>query len=158
MLEYQRYRDAAEQLSNYDQLGREVFARKFTAPEFADMVPEEAPPEVDLFELIEAFRGLLAKVPEATFHEVGAEGMTIADRINEILDLLRGRDAVTFERLFVAPLSREYVIVTFLALLELCKLRIVKLLQANSFGVIWISSALLTEDLPLEGKHDRTNS
>ena len=158
LLEYQRYRDAADQLVSREQLGREVFARKFIAPEFAELIPDEAPPEVDLFELIEAFRGLLAKVPEATFHEVGAEGMTIADRINEILDLLRGKDAVPFERLFVAALTREYVIVTFLALLELCKLRIVKLLQANNFGVIWISPALLEDESSPEDSHARSDS
>jgi segregation and condensation protein A len=158
LLEYQRYREAAEQLSIRELLGREVFARKFIATEFADMIPVEAPPEVELFELLEAFRGLLAKVPEASFHEVGAEGLTIADRINEILDLIRGKEAVTFERLFVAPITREYVIVTFLALLELCKLRMVKILQANSFGVIWISPAYLEEIPSPEINHVHTES
>jgi len=150
LLEYQRYREAAERLAECELLGREVFARKFTPPEFQELKPDEAPPEVELFELIEAFRTLLRKVPEATFHEVGAEGMTIADRINEILDLIRGKDAVPFERLFLAPLNREYIIVSFLAILELCKLRMVKLLQANSFGVIWIAPSFLEGDAPEE--------
>lgn len=146
LLEYQRYREAADSLAERELLGREVFARKFTPAELGEFKQVEAPPEVELFELIEAFRGLLAKVPEASFHEVGAEGMTIADRINEVLDLIRGKEAVPFERLFTAPLSREYVIVTFLALLELCKLRMVKLLQANTFGVIWIAPTILEGD------------
>ncbi|MCM2359476.1 MAG: segregation/condensation protein A [Geobacteraceae bacterium] len=146
LLEYQRYREAANSLAECALLGREVFARKFIPAELGELKPVEAPPEVELFELIEAFRGLLAKVPPATFHEVGAEGMTIADRINEVLDLLRGKEALTFERLFIAPLTREYLVVTFLAILELCKLRMVKLLQANSFGVIWIAPRLLEGD------------
>jgi segregation and condensation protein A len=86
---------------------------------------------------------------------VGAEGLTIADRINEKLDLLRGKESVTFERLFIAPLTREYIIVTFLAILELCKLKMVKLLQANSFGVIWIVPSLLESDLYEEELLDR---
>ncbi len=155
LLEYQRYKDAAERLAEREMLGRELFARKFIAPEFADLKPDDAVPEVELFDLIQAFRDLLAKVPEDTFHEVGAEGLTITDRINEILDLLRGKESVTFERLFVAPLTREYIIVTFLALLELCKLKMVKLLQANSFGVIWIVPTLLESDPSEEAPLDR---
>jgi segregation and condensation protein A len=151
LLEYQRYKDAAERLVESEMLGRDVFARTFIAPEFSDLKPEEATPEVDLFELIEAFRGLLAKVPEDAFHEVGAEGLTITDRINEVLDLLRGKESVPFERLFIAPLTREYIVVTFLALLELCKLKMVRLLQANSFGTIWVVPALLDEDVSGEG-------
>jgi segregation and condensation protein A len=158
LLEYQRYRDAAECLAECELLGRDVFARKFIPPEFSELQPLTAPLEVELFELIEAFWGLLAKVPESAIHEVGAEGMTIADRINEILDLIKGRDAVTFERLFNAPLNREYIIVTFLAILELCKLRMVKLLQANSFGVIWIAPALLEVDAIDEEHRDRFRS
>jgi segregation and condensation protein A len=146
LLEYEKYKNAAERLAEREMLGRDIFARKFMAPELSDMKPVESVPEVDLFELIEAFRSLLAKVPEDVFHEVGAEGLTIADRINEVLDLLRGKESVTFERLFIGPLTREYIVVTFLALLELCKLKMVRLLQANSFGTIWVVPAVLVED------------
>jgi segregation and condensation protein A len=151
LLEYQKYKDAAERMVECEMLGRDVFARKFIAPEFSDLKPDDAVPEVDLFELIEAFRGLLAKVPEDVFHEVGAEGLTISDRINEVLDLLRGKESVPFERLFIGPLTREYIVVTFLALLELCKLKMVRLLQANSFGTLWVVPALLEEDVSGEG-------
>ena len=156
LLEYQRYKEAAERLSEREMLGRELFARTFTSPEFADLKPDDAVPEVELFDLIQAFRSLLAKVPEDTFHEVGAEGLTISDRINELLDLLRGKESVVFERLFIAPLTREYVIVTFLALLELCKLKMVKILQANSFGIIWIVPNLLENDVSEEDSLDRS--
>lgn len=154
LLEFQRYRDAAVSLTERVVLGRDVFARKFTPPELAELKPEEEPPEVDLFELMEAFRALLAKVPEGSFHEVGAEGMTIADRINEILDLIRGKESLPFERLFTAILTKEYIVVTFLALLELCKLRIVKLLQANTFGVIWVVPLLLESNTFEEESRD----
>jgi segregation and condensation protein A len=151
LLEYQKYKDAADRLAEASMLGRDIFARKFVSPELTDLKPEDAVPEVELFDLIQAFRSLLAKVPEDTFHEVGAEGLTIADRINEILDLLRGKESVVFERLFIAPLTREYIVVTFMAILELCKLKMVKLLQANSFGVIWIVPVLLEGNDAEEG-------
>lgn len=155
LLEYQKYKDVAERLAESDMLGRDIFARKFVSPEFADMKPEDAVPEVELFDLIQAFQSLLAKVPEDTFHDVGAEGLNIADRIIELLDLLQGKESVTFERLFIAPLTREYIVVTFLALLELCKLKMVKLLQASSFGVLWVVPTLLEGDATEEDHRDR---
>jgi segregation and condensation protein A len=72
-----------------------------------------------------------------------------------MLDLIRGKESVTFERLFIAPLTREYIVVTFLALLELCKLKMVKILQANSFGVIWVVPTLLEGDETEEEHRDR---
>lgn len=156
LLEYQKYKDAAEQLAGAELLGRDIFARKFPSPELAELQPEEETPEVELFELIQAFQSFLAKVPEDTFHEVGAEGLTIADRINELLDQLRGKESVPFERLFVPPLTREYIVVTFLALLELCKLKMVKLLQASTFGVIWVVPLLLEGDADEEDQRERS--
>lgn len=155
LLEYQRYKEAADSLAECEMLGRDIFARKFVSPEFADLKPDDAVPEVEMFDLIQAFRALLATVPEDTFHEVGAEGLSISDRINEVIELLRGKESITFERLFVAPLTREYIVVTFLAILELCKLKMVRILQANSFGVIWIVPALLEADASEEEPFER---
>jgi len=143
LLEYQKYKEAAMTLGQRDLLGRDVFARSFAAPELAESLPEEEPLEVEMFELIEAFQRVLAVVPAATFHEVGAEGPSIADRISEILLLLQGTEAAGFEEIFIGSATREAVIVTFLAILELCKLRMVKLTQAQSFGKIWIIPVML---------------
>ena len=96
-----------------------------------------------LFALIEAFRKVLAAVPAETFHEVGAEGLSIADRINELLLLLQGVETALFEEMFIGSATREEVIVTFLAVLELCRLKMIKLAQAQSFGSIWIIPVLL---------------
>jgi segregation and condensation protein A len=143
LLEYQKYREAAITLGQRDLLGRDVFVRSFAAPELAEIEPEVEPLEVELYDLIEAFRRVLAEVPAETFHEVGAEGPSIADRINEILLLLQGTEAAGFEEMFIGSATREEVIVTFLAILELCRLKMVKLAQAQSFGKIWIIAMLL---------------
>jgi segregation and condensation protein A len=143
LLEYQKYREAAITLGQRELLGRDVFARSFTAPELAESVLEEEPLEVELFELIEAFRRVLAAVSVETFHEVGAEGLSIADRINELLLLLQGTEAAGFEEMFIGSATKEEVIITFLAILELCRLKMVKLAQAQSFGQILIIPVLL---------------
>jgi segregation and condensation protein A len=143
LLEYQKYKEAAITLSQRELLGRDLFARKFVAPELAEIQPEQEPLEVELFDLLEAFRRILAQVPAQTFHEVGAEGLSIADRINELLLLLQGREAAGFEELFIGTITRDQVVVTFLAILELTRLKMIKLAQAQSFGTIWIIPTLL---------------
>ena len=143
LLEYQKYKEAAMDLGQRELLGRDVFARTFAAPELAEIEPEEEPLEVELYDLIEAFRRVLAEVPAETFHEVGAEGLSIADRINELLLLLQGTEAAGFEEMFIGSATREEVIVTFLSILELCRLKMVRLSQAQSFGKIWIIPVLL---------------
>jgi segregation and condensation protein A len=146
LLEYQKYKEGAVALGQREVLGRDIFCRKFTAPELAELQPEPEQLEVELFELIEAFQRVLAHLPAETFHEVGAEGPSVADRINELLLLLQGREEAGFEELFIGSRTREQVIVTFLALLELCRLKMVKLIQAQSCGTIMIVPALLAAD------------
>jgi segregation and condensation protein A len=156
LLEYSKYKEAAITLSQRELLGRDTFARSFPAPELDEIKPEQEQPEVELFELIEAFRRILATVPAETFHEVGAEGLSIADRISELLLLLQGSDAVEFEELFIGSASREQVVVTFLAILELCRLKMVKLSQQQSFGSLWVIPVLLAgEDIVTEEDLDR---
>ncbi len=143
LLEYQKYKEAAVSLYQREVLGRDTFSRDFSALELAEGESGEQPLEVELFELIEAFRKVLAAVPAETFHEVGAEGLSIADRINELLLLLQGVETALFEEMFIGSATREEVIVTFLAVLELCRLKMIKLAQAQSFGSIWIIPVLL---------------
>ena len=147
LLEYQRYKDAADRLAGGELLGRDVFARKFAAQDLVESEPADPPLEVELFELIEAFQRVLAKVPEGSIHEVITERISVADRINEILTRLEGRESLAFEDMFVDFLTREYVIATFLAVLELCKLRLVNVVQAQSFGSIWIVPAVSTAEV-----------
>ncbi len=146
LLEYRRYKDAAQLLGERELLGRDVFARKFAAPELVALQPEEEPPQVEMFELIEALQRILAKVPVETFHEVGVENISISDRVGEILAFLEGKEGVAFEELFADILTREYVIATFLAILELCKLKLVKVVQAQRLGTIWVTPAVAVEE------------
>ncbi len=144
LLEYQKYKEAALVLEGSELLGRDTFARKFPSPELAVIQSQDAPIEIEMFELIEAFQRLLARVPVATFHEVGADSISITERITALLAILEGEEAMSFEALFMdGPETREFIIVTFLAILELCKIKMVKLVQAQCFGTIWVMPTLL---------------
>lgn len=142
LVEYSRYKEAAVHLNQRSLLGRELFARSFPSPDLhvAEVVVDA--PEIELFELIEAFRVILAKAPRETFHEVSAQSISIAERINEILSLIQVKDVIAFEELFDNVLDRDYLVTTFLALLELCKLKIIRVHQSVLHGPIRIRPAV----------------
>lgn len=150
LLEYQKYKEAAQQLDELPQLNRELFARSAPAPE----VLEEGEGEfvaVGLYDLVQAFQQLLRERPAPAVHEVDAEQLSVADRINQILVTLQGQQSLSFRELFAAEASRHEVIVTFLAMLELVKMRLLRLLQSQRFGDIWITAAV---EAPLDSDPD----
>lgn len=145
LVEYSRYKEAALQLNEQKLLGRELFARSNVSEELhSEDLPAE-PLELDLFVLIDAFRTILAKAPKESFHEVCAESISIAERINEILSLLQEREYIAFAELFENGRDRDYIVATFLAVLELCKLKLIRVRQQEEFGEIWIKPAVIEE-------------
>ena len=143
LLEYDRYREASCLLIAREVLHRDVFARTFPSEELDAFPADEALPAVELFELVDAFRRILAKAPKESFHEVGSENISIADRISDIMEYLKGRESVDFEELFVGSNTREFIVASFLALLELCRLRMIKLLQFENYGRLLVRSVVI---------------
>lgn len=143
LLEYQQYKEAGMVIGARALLGREVFARTCPDPALAVARSEEGPLEVSLFELVDVFRALLARIPAESFHDVApGDSLSIADCINEILSLLQERDTLQFDELVRDELTRERVIVTFLALLELCRLKLIRIFQNGEYGAIWFVPAV----------------
>ncbi len=145
LLEYQKYKDAAVTLDTFPLLDREVFARTFPAQELEEGEEDEFH-SVGLYELVEALRGVLQEAPEPAVHEVDQERLSVTDRINSILSLLAGRESLAFTELFPDPPQRQDVVVTFLAMLELVKLRLLRLMQNSRYGTIWLYPAVVEED------------
>jgi len=145
LLEYQKYKDAAATLETFPLLDRDIFARTFMPAEF-DEGDEEAFHSVGLFELVEALRGVLQEAPAPSVHEIDQERLSVTDRINGILTILSGRESLAFSELFPAPPLRQDVVVTFLAMLELVKLRLLRLMQNGRYGTIWLYPAGSDED------------
>lgn len=137
LLEYQKYKEASLELERRPLLDRDVFTR--TVAQEKDE-PEEERFEVSLFELLEAFRQVLERVRTESVHEVALETITLEERIQEILSFLqREQRSVAFHTLFPEQASRKMIVVTFLAILELVKMKAVRIFQAAPFETIRVS-------------------
>jgi segregation and condensation protein A len=105
---------------------------------------EEVPlGDVSLFDLLNAFKETLKRVEEREdFREISDERFTVTDKIGEIIFLLKERDSVLFHELFSKAASRAEIVVTFLALLELIRLKQIRVRQGDHFGEIEILKAV----------------
>jgi len=138
LLEYQRYKQAAGELERRPMLDRDVFVRLI--PEELEEIPEEEKIEVNLFELLEAFRKILERARSEAVHEVALEPLSVEDKIQEILELLQRENRSTaFHRLFPEMASRRLIVVTLLAILELVKMKRIRIFQVAPFETIRIS-------------------
>jgi segregation and condensation protein A len=143
LLEYRKYKDVAEQLGARPIEGRNVFGRGMPIQSNADAEP--APfVEHSVWKLIEAFGKLLEKAGPALSHEVVFDRVSISARINEIVDRLeQGRGAFRFDSLFdlgaPEPELRSQLVVTLLAILELARLRIVRVLASDDQETLFIA-------------------
>jgi segregation and condensation protein A len=138
LLEYQKYKNAALEMEKRPLLDRDVFIR-LTPPE-PEAEPEEERIEVNLFELLEAFRQVLERVKPETVHNVLLEHLSVEDKIQEILALLEKENrSMVFHRLFPEQASRRIIVVTLLAILELVKMKRIRIFQLAAFETIRVS-------------------
>ena len=137
LLEYQKYKDAAANLERMPLLGRDVFVREDHQTEPDEDEPESLAP-IGLYELAEAFRQLLAEKGAPTFHEVENDLYSVTDCLQEILTALTNRRQLSFCELFVGSINRGKIVAIFLAMLELVKMRLVRLMQNSRCGTIWL--------------------
>jgi segregation and condensation protein A len=150
LLEYQKYKTAAHDLAVLPQLGRDVFTRR--AKEELPLSQEEVrflqSPEVSVYRLIESLAAILRRRKIEIPHEVFVERLSIGDRISAIADRLRAEERIAFTSLFsdLNEADRHRVVPTFLALLEMARLKLVRIHQADPHGEIYLSrtDALVT--------------
>ena len=135
LLEYLQMKSAAEQLAQRDLLGEATFTRNPDTEQFLTN-PDDQIIKVGLFELIDAFQRILEKIPEDAQIDFSADEVSVKDKITQIADILEARGSVTFEELFPENPIRTDVIVTFLAILEMVKLEIIRLVQHVNTGII----------------------
>jgi segregation and condensation protein A len=145
LLEYQKYKEVSETLESSPQLGRDLFARAAPEPEILEEA-ESGFVAVGLFDLLEALKDVLKEKPEELVHEVNLEQLSVTDRINTILSSLQGKESVAFLDLFNGGIKRNEVIVTFLALLELVKMRMVRFMQNVHHGTIWLFPSVTVDE------------
>jgi segregation and condensation protein A len=137
LLEYQKYKQAGADLAARGVAGRDVFFRGMPVEEavHTGLAPLA---QVPIFSLVEAFQRILAKNKIQLSHDVVHERITLSDRINELVDILRVQGRVQFEDLFQDSSTRFDLVITFLALLEMTKLRMTRLVQDDPLAPIFV--------------------
>lgn len=149
LLEHQRYKAAAELLHERETLRDAQFTRPDSS--VAEAVGDEYEPEleVDLFSLLAAFRGVLERANRRPPMVVPPEQISIEDRIEHLLGRLSETEACGFEELFEdGDGSRGFMIVTFLAMLEMIRLKLIRVFQGGSFGAIRVYKRARPTDAP----------
>jgi len=141
LLEHQRYRQAAELLHERETLREAQWLRP--DGRVAPLAGEEYEPEleVDLFSLMAAFKSVIERAKQRPQVALPAEQIPIETRIEQLLTRLSETQACGFEDLFEDVTSKGDMIVTFIALLEMIRLRLIRVFQAGSFGPIRIYKA-----------------
>jgi len=134
LLEYQRFKQAAERLGELANYRREIFDRGENPPRNV----EEDVIDVSLFGLISAFRKVLDEVGRDSFTEITRSSVTVKEKIKELLNLIKEKESFVFSELFRNVTSRLEAIVSFLAVLELIKQKKIIARQNKVFGEIRI--------------------
>jgi len=142
LLEYQRYKDVADELRERSLLGRDVFTRQ---PNEIELDFDPGLEEVSLFQLVAAFDKVLKAAKIESVHEVEIERVTVRERIVAVLEMLEQVTSMPFEELFSDVGTRDGMIATFLAILELIRLRVIRIRQTELFGPIFVSRAVTEE-------------
>jgi segregation and condensation protein A len=137
LADYQRYREAAEMLTDRARLGRDVFRRDPLRLDQAELEDPGLKP-VELPDLFVALRAVLARAAQRKPHTVEAEHHSVADAVRGMVDRLRIHDRVEFSTLFSTESSRGLIIATFCGMLEMIKLRIIAVEQDASVQPIYV--------------------
>jgi segregation and condensation protein A len=143
LLEYKKFKEAASEMSGYEDHRRKMYSRKFFVKPQDDqpVSNEEYLQNVSLFDLLLAFKKALDNMPKVTYHEVKKIEVTIEEQTAYILDTLEKQSSILFSELIALFKDKIVIIVTFLALLELIKLHKIIVRQARVFEEIEISIA-----------------
>jgi len=139
LLEYKKYEEAAAHLQRMQEEHKNVFLRK-GAGDREKVVTDDGMEyfEASLFDLITAFRKVLQEVPRKTFHRVIKNKFTVGDKIHEIYHILAKQSRMLFSSLFSNAKDKDEVVVIFLAILELVKMREILTIQKDFFAEIEI--------------------
>jgi segregation and condensation protein A len=134
LIEYQKFKEAAVQLKEKEEEWTKVFQRESVLDEEEGEIYLS---DVSLFDLI----GALKKILETAPPEVGTitkETLTVKDKMSIIIEMIEGQEALRFEELFKGSITKAQLIVTFIALLELIRLGLLRAYQERHFGNIWV--------------------
>jgi segregation and condensation protein A len=143
--EYERFKQAADELDQLPRLGRDVFQ---TQAEQGERKVVRLPPEVDLQDLISAFQEVMQRASMYAHHHVQMESLSVRERMSSVLNTVQANRFTGFSDLFTVEEGRMGVVVTFLAVLELTREFLIEMTQAEPFAPIHIKAASAAEEIP----------
>jgi len=152
LLEYQRFKEAGMSLRALEERRSRTFTRESLGPEGPPRT--DYPLEVSLFDLLAALRRVIEQMPKSERVEIEPEHLTVAQRISEVLELMADGREMAFEELFRGSRELGEVVVTFLAILELVRLRLVRVWQVEAFGAIRVAAVPSGEEGGHAAAHD----
>ena len=135
--EYERFKNAAEDLNALPQLGRDVFSTVVNMP---DVKKEKPHPDVDIKELFLALKDVIKRAELNTHHKIHFETLSVRERMTIVLSTVKGDSFTSFTSLFNYDEGRMGVVVTFLAVLELVKEKLIELVQNEQYGPIYVKA------------------
>ena len=137
LLEYQYYKNAAFELSSLDILGRDIFPRPENVKLISDS--EEKNPEyqdISVAALMDAFEKVMKRLPKINRYLIEAETIGVEDRVEELIRHFTHKPICIFEELFEKDKPKSWIILTFISILEMMRLRILIVHQINQFSPI----------------------
>ncbi|PWQ93685.1 segregation and condensation protein A [Leucothrix arctica] len=145
--EYERFKKAAEDVDDLDREERDFSVIKITPVTEEKEIPQ---PEVSLDKLMHVFNDILQRVDLKISHQIKRETISIRARMTDVLDRLKIGEFVSFESLLLSQQGRLGVVVTFMAILELLKSRVIDLKQDEPFGSIYVIPVSASEEVGLD--------
>ncbi len=147
--EYERYKQAAEEMSALQQLGRDVHGALI---EVADRQVLRPQPQVSMREILAAFKEVLERAEMFSHHHVQRDVLSVRERMSNVLGDLRAESFLEFGKLFTPEEGRLGVVVTLLAVLELIKEALIELVQNEPFGPIHVKARASTLSVPADAE------
>jgi segregation and condensation protein A len=136
--EYERYKQAAEDIDHLPRVGRDLFPVSVEAPEKQVV---RKPPEISLQELLLAAKEAITRADMFSHHHVQMEPLSVRERMSRVLDSIGEIEFTAFSTLFTPEEGRMGVVVSLLAVLELIKESLIELVQSEPFAPIYIKAA-----------------
>ncbi len=143
LLEYKRFKEVAESMITIEDRQRRLYPHSnfdWTKNyiQVQEVSNEELLKNVSLFDLFKAFKTVLDNAPKVTSHEIQRINITVGEQIEFLNNQLKTKERLAFSDIMENIKERTVIIVTFIAILELIKSRLIVVQQAESFGELWI--------------------
>jgi len=134
--EYERFKNASEAVADLPRMGRDNFTTSMAMPDIKRTFPQ---PLVSMDELLSAYTQVLKRCEMFEHHTITRETLSTRERMSSLMAKLQDNQFMSFQDMFTFSEGRMGIVVTFLAIMELVKEKLIKLVQAQEYGPIHVS-------------------